>query len=401
MRVLITASAHFAATPDGELWTGNGSLEYSFWTRYLEVYEAADLLVRARPVNQPPQGWNRATGPGIRGVPAPDFTGPWEYIRNWLAVGRVAGRAAREAQAIQLRVPCTLGTRVWERLPAGRPYGVEVVGDPYDSFAPGSVRHPLRRWFRRAIPAELRRQCRRASAAAYVTQNALQRAYPCPRFSTGFSDVRISAESIALQPKVYATARRPFSLVFVGSLAQLYKAPDVLLDAAAICVHSGLDLRLILVGGGALLRELERRAERLGIGHRVQFRGQLSAGAAVRAELDAADLFVLPSYQEGLPRALVEAMARALPAIGSTAGGIPELLDAEDLVAPGDASALANKIREVAADPRRLERMSARNLNTAREFREDLLAERRRSFYRHVRQATEEWMLQGAGRRRV
>ena len=49
MKVLITASAHFAITPDRALWTPNASLGYGFWARYLEVFDAAHLLVRAQP----------------------------------------------------------------------------------------------------------------------------------------------------------------------------------------------------------------------------------------------------------------------------------------------------------------------------------------------------------------
>jgi glycosyltransferase involved in cell wall biosynthesis len=109
----------------------------------------------------------------------------------------------------------------------------------------------------------------------------------------------------------------------------------------------------------------------------------------VRAELDAADLFALPSRQEGLPRAMVEAMARGLPCLGSTVGGIPELLPAEDMVPPGDARALARKIREMVTAPGRMALMSARNLEKARGYREEALAGRRQAFYRHVREMTE------------
>jgi glycosyltransferase involved in cell wall biosynthesis len=111
----------------------------------------------------------------------------------------------------------------------------------------------------------------------------------------------------------------------------------------------------------------------------------------VRAALDHADLFVLPSRTEGLPRAMIEAMARALPCIGSTVGGIPELLPPEDLVPPGDAAALARKIREVVCDPDRMARMSARNLEQARQYREDALSGRRIAFYQRVREVTEAW----------
>ena len=89
---------------------------------------------------------------------------------------------------------------------------------------------------------------------------------------------------------------------------------------------------------------------------------------------------------------MIEAMARALPCIGSTVGGIPELLPLEDLVPPGDAAALARKIREVVIDPGRMARMSTRNLEKAREYREDALRERRVAFYQNIRNQTETWV---------
>jgi len=59
-----------------------------------------------------------------------------------------------------------------------------------------------------------------------------------------------------------------------------------------------------------------------------------------------------------MPRAMIEAMARGLPCIGSAVGGIPELLSSEDLVSRGDAGALALKIMEVVSQPDRMTRMS-------------------------------------------
>ena len=73
---------------------------------------------------------------------------------------------------------------------------------------------------------------------------------------------------------------------------------------------------------------------------------------------------------------MIEAMARALPCIGSTVGGIPELLPAEDMVPPGDADGLARKISEIVSDSQRMQRMSARNLARAGDFQEDVLRER-------------------------
>jgi len=172
----------------------------------------------------------------------------------------------------------------------------------------------------------------------------------------------------------------------------MYKAPDVLIRAVGECVAKGLDLRLQIVGDGMYRRALERLCCDLGLADRVRFPGQLPAGERVRAQLDRSDLFVLPSWTEGLPRAMVEAMARALPCIGSDVGGIPELLAEEDLVPPGNVEALARKIQEVLSSPRRMAEMSARNLAKAREYRDEVLAERRREFFDRVRLATLSWL---------
>jgi glycosyltransferase involved in cell wall biosynthesis len=400
VRVLITASAHFAITPDGALWIQNASMGYALWVRYLEVFDEAQLLVRARPHAAPPAGWNRATGPGVRAVPLPDSVGPWGFVKGYPRIAGTIRRALTEAEAVLIRIPCHIGGEVWRWLPPRRPYGVEVVADPWDAFSPGAVRHPLRPFFRWWFTRRLRSQCAGACAAAYVTERALQRRYPpgADAFATSYSDVELPPDSIAAVPRTppASGARR---LLFVGTLAQLYKAPDVLLEAFALCAHAGLDVHLRLVGDGKHRPELERRAAALGVSDRVEFRGQLASGALVRQELDRADLFVLPSRQEGLPRAMIEAMARGLPCIGSTVGGIPELLPDSDLVPPDDPRRLARAIRNVGTDHARMARMSARNLEKAREYAPERLARRRGHFYEHVRIRTQEWLKVTGGER--
>lgn len=396
MHVHVTASARMAIANDQTLWTPNPSIGYHFWSRYLDVFDEVRLLVRAQQVHQPPAGWVLASGPGVTPEPLPYYVGPAGFVWSYHSLHRALSAALARAEAVQLRVPCAIGTQVWQRLGRRRPYGVEVVGDPYDVFAPGSVQHPLRPFLRWWFPRQLRRQCRGACAIAYVTQRALQQRYPpAPAaFTTHYSSIDLPEVAVA------ATARRSFgqgsrfTLITVGTLAQLYKAPDVLIDAVALCLRRGFDIQLVIVGDGKHRPALEARVARAGLGGRVRFTGQLSSSAAVRVELDQADLFVLPSYQEGLPRAMIEAMARGLPCIGSTAGGIPELLSPDDMVPPGDRRALAHAISTVLTDQQRMQRMAARNLETARAYRSSVLRQRRIALYRHVRRATEAWLRQ-------
>jgi glycosyltransferase involved in cell wall biosynthesis len=147
-----------------------------------------------------------------------------------------------------------------------------------------------------------------------------------------------------------------------------------------------------MVGDGKHRPELEEMTRFLSIENSVRFLGQLQAGEPVRSQLDNADLFVLPSLTEGLPRAMIEAMARGLPCIGSTVGGIPELLPDEAMVPPNDVLALADKIETMLASPEWMHRMAARNLKKAQEYRAEILQARRNAMYYHLKQQTNLWL---------
>jgi glycosyltransferase involved in cell wall biosynthesis len=81
----------------------------------------------------------------------------------------------------------------------------------------------------------------------------------------------------------------------------------------------------------------------------------------------------MPSRTEGLPRALVEAMARGLPAVGTDVGGIPELLDSRCIVRPDDDRALAGALAELLRHADLWEEQSRRNLDVASGFRVEAL----------------------------
>jgi glycosyltransferase involved in cell wall biosynthesis len=383
----------FDSTPDGRVWTW-GVFSYPFWSRYLEVFGRVRVVARVREVSVADIGWERADGDRVTFIPLPYYIGPFEYAKKARKLRHAMRDAITSDEAFILRVPGMIGSLAFKYLRKARyPVGLEVVGDPHDVFAPGAAKHPLRPFFRWWFSRQLRHQCEEACAVAYVTEGVLQRRYPAASaFTTHYSSVRLTDEAFALSPRPKHSGANTLKIVTVGTLAQLYKAPDILIDATAKCIDDGLNIELVLIGDGKHRAELEARVNAAGIGDHVAFLGQLPAGEAVREQLDRADLFVLPSRQEGLPRAMIEAMARALPCIGSTVGGIPELLPAEDMVPPNDPVALAQKIRDVVSDSERMALMSARNLENSRKYHEKVLRERRVAFYRHVRERTETWL---------
>jgi glycosyltransferase involved in cell wall biosynthesis len=394
MRVVVPLDFRFHQTADGAVWT-DSSFEHAFWLRYLDVFDTVRIVARALPAAAHGPSWKRVDGEGVGFHPVPHYLGPSQYLRRVPRIRAAARHAVAADDAVILRIPAQVSSCVATHLlQSRRPYGVEVLGDPYEAFQRGSVDHPLRALFRWWYTGQLRKQCAHASASAYVAAY-LQQRYPGNGRAVSLSDVDIPDAALRPDARSEAPAKKSFTLITVASLAQMYKGIDVLIEALGLCSRNGLDFRLRVIGEGRHRRNLQALAAARGLASRVCFLGQLPAGEAVRNQLDQADLFVLPSRTEGLPRAMIEAMARALPCIGSAVGGIPELLPAEDLVFPGEAAALADKIGEVARNPARLATMSARNLAKAREYAEEALRPRRREFYAYVRDVTEDWSTNG------
>jgi glycosyltransferase involved in cell wall biosynthesis len=149
-----------------------------------------------------------------------------------------------------------------------------------------------------------------------------------------------------------------FRVLTVGRLAPM-KGFAVLLDAVGRLVGQGRDVRLSIVGDGPDAPALEARARALGIADRVVFRRALGA-PEVAGELRQADAFCLPSFAEGVPVVLMEAMAAGLPVVATRVMGVPELVrDGESglLVAPGRDEPLAQALATLAADPQRRREM--------------------------------------------
>ena len=150
------------------------------------------------------------------------------------------------------------------------------------------------------------------------------------------------------------------------------------------------DARAVLVGadleqGGAYERELEREAERFGVRDRVVFAGRREDVADVLAELD---VFALPSWTEGLPLVVLEAMAQRRPVVATPVGGTPEVVvDGETglLVPPRDPDALAAALRRLLDDAGLRARMGDAGFRRVRErFSSDAMVTRVLALYDEV-----------------
>ncbi|MDZ4161073.1 MAG: glycosyltransferase family 4 protein [Burkholderiales bacterium] len=145
----------------------------------------------------------------------------------------------------------------------------------------------------------------------------------------------------------------PLRLLCVGRLAPA-KAQHLLLEALATLRDQGMtNVHLTLVGDGPDAHSLRQRCQALRLDSQVVFTGALNQ-TEVAAAYAQADAFVLPSFAEGIPVVLMEAMSRGLPCLSTRTAGIPELI--EDgvsglLAAPSDVAGLGERIRQLADSP--------------------------------------------------
>jgi glycosyltransferase involved in cell wall biosynthesis len=389
----VTSELRLERTLDGSVWTTTAT-PYKFWERYLQAFDEVRVIARLRNTNEPASAWRRADGPGVSFSALPYYVGTAQYLRKVRSVRRCARSAVREGEAIIMRVSSIIASSLNPLLQEGRPYGLEVVGDPHDVFAPGSVRHAFRPLVRTWLTRQLQNQCRYATAVAYVTERTLQQRYPpAPgAFVTHYSSVELADDAFTIELKRYRSMPgQKLRIVSVGSMEQPYKGFDDLIDSTAAVLKRGLPLELILIGDGRYRQELEKRAARLGIAACIHFKGTLPGGKAVRDELDSSCLFVLASKTEGLPRAMIEAMARGLPCVGSSVGGIPELLSSDELFPSGDIRSLTDKIESVLRNPERMNCLAEQNVARARDYNDRLVNARRRQLLEFLRARTGQW----------
>jgi len=228
----------------------------------------------------------------------------------------------------------------------GKPFSFTVHG-PEEFDKPAAI----------GLPTKLRR------AEFTVAISSYGRSQLCRLVEHGYWP-RIKVVHCGIEPQHYDTARplpttRPVTLVNIGRFSE-QKGQLLLIEAMAEVAKRGVDARLVLVGDGELRRPIERAISLAGIGDRVTLTGWLDE-TGVRRALESAHALVLPSFAEGLPMVVMEAMVTARPVIATWIAGVPELVqDGRNgwMVPAGDAGALVEAITELAtASDDKLRRM--------------------------------------------
>lgn len=361
----------------------------NFYKRYLRIFNSLRIAVRCEVVNELNSCNILIDDTRIEVIDIPNFSGPLEYAKKYFKIGRALTNICNGCDAAIVRLPSTIGQRVARKVIKSHiPYGVEVVYDAEDGWR--SEKKIINRYLWKRIDKEMRETCYTANGISCVTEFYLQKHYYSKKadaFTSHYSTLELPKEFYGF-PKKYPEGKT-FTLANVANQIQFNgrKGFNEIIEAISILKKKGVIVNAKFVGqdyhnGITQFMDLSRC---LDVEKQIEFMGYLT-----RPELDdflsSVDMFVMPTRAEGLPRVIIEAMAKGLPAISTPVSGNPELLDTHFLVKYEDVQTLANRIEELIIDKELYEKTSFENFNNSQKYEATVLERKRDAFYQKLEQ---------------
>lgn len=368
---------------DDDIFLSKGQYHYTIWTRYLNHFDTITVVGRDG-------GAGNANEKNINVSSADNVD--FQLFENINSLrGMILGRQKIRDNIVKLvaahdviilRGTSELGAIAFaEAKRQGKIIAMEIVSCAWDEL-----------WYYGSIKAKLyapyrflkqRYYARHADAVIYVSQNFLQKRYPtkAPLVARA-SNVQISKFDFQT---IKRKAKSHYKIGLIGTLKNKLKGVDVVIQAAQILHQKNISNFSIHILGPGDAAPFQSHLNELGLSNHVYFDGIRQSGADVFQWLRGMDLYIQPSFQEGVPRATIEAMAQSLPVVGSDAGGIPELIDSEFIVKRGDAKALAEAIERFILNPDLMAAQGVKNYETALKFTDDKLSAIRQDFWGNVK----------------
>jgi glycosyltransferase involved in cell wall biosynthesis len=362
-------------TPMGVHYTG------ALLDRYFQLGSQLTFLMRCRAVSA--DGVDRYTPlarDGFRFVPAPNVKGPLKSLVHSRALARIIRAEVERHDIVVVRLPSTIGRwTFWEAKRQGKQVLSEFMACTWDALWNyswlGKLSAPY--YF-----LQNRRLMRSMSHVIYVTEHFLQRRYPTPGKWIACSNVVVDAgDQRVLERRIARiksmTTGQLLTLTTVAAVDVRYKDQETVFRALSKMGAEAAFFRYRVIGQGNPQRLLGL-AQQYGVANLVEFVGAVRH-AEIPGLLDETDIYIQPSRMEGLPRALIEAMSRGCPSLGSTAGGIPELLPPRRVFEKGDYQALSRMLTQFS--PAEMLKDAGENFERAKDFDTGVLQARRERFF--------------------
>jgi len=377
-------AAFFHSTPlvcgnDGQVYSIG--FTYDIWKRYLAVFDKLIVSTRMRFVDTKITDMKLSSGPRVEFKPISNYSKNTDIIINKRKIVKQIRETLKLCDCAIIRLPSFIGyIAIKEAIIMKKPYLIEVVGCAWGALWNHSLKGKLI-----ALPSYLtmKKAVKNAPYALYVSNKFLQQRYPCNGKTVSCSDVSlpsINDDSLLIRRinKInQMTKDKPIVLGTVAAVNVRYKGQQYVIKAISKLNKEGYNFEYHLVGGGDK-SYLKSIAEKYNVADKVKFLGTLPH-EKIFDYLDNIDIYIQPSKQEGLPRALIEAMSRGCPSLGSKVGGIPELINNDLVFQKGSVHEICELLKRMYQKVMIEE--AKRNFEKAKEYDRNLLNIRRVSFF--------------------
>lgn len=361
------------------------TLTYDFFQqRYLDKCDKMLIITRVGDIKQykgNSLGYKITNGKNVEVNPINEYKTILDSIKNNNAIKKHILNELKKCDKVIIRMPSVLGIFACDLCEKNNiPYMIELVACAWDGY----FNHTNK--FGKIIAPFMfiltKKRIEKCKDVLYVTTEFLQKRYPTKGNSYSCSDVVLADfDDNLLNKKINKMKffdNKNFTMATVANVGMRYKGHIYALKAIKKLKNKGINIKYYLAGNGDQ-NFLKQKIKNLNIEENVIFLGSLEHDQIFNL-LDKIDIYVQPSLQEGLPRALVEAMSRACVCVGSDVGGIPELLNKEYIFKKKKSNDLCKILEKLTVE--KVIEESNRNYTKAREFEKNTLDIKRNEIYK-------------------
>lgn len=361
------------------------TLTYDFFkNRYLEFCDEMIILTRNKEIEEFTEqniGYRKTNGKKVTVYPIKSYKDIPDIIKNKKKIISEMDKIVKNCDNLIIRMPSVLGLFACKSARKYKKnYVVEMVACAWDGYMNharfgGKILAPI-------MYLKTRYAIKKAPNVLYVTEKFLQKRYPNSNNNIGCSDVVIDEIGKSYMDKkrkqLEKTNCKELKIVTVASVQLKYKGQEYVMKAISCLKKVGFDIKYYLIGGGNNER-LKKFVKKYNVEDNVIFKGSFPHDEIFKL-LSEMDLYIQPSLQEGLPRAMIEAMSVGMPIIGSNTGGIPELIDHKCIFKKKDTKKIISMVKNI--DNNFLVKQSEKNYLYSKKFYNKNLYTKRKSFYK-------------------
>ena len=369
----------------GNLYT-DGAYDNKVWSRYLGLCDDFVFIARMDRKDYSDDvlksKFNIIDSSKIKVVAIDDIL---YSLRSFFDIGlrlknrRVFEDNIKTSDKVIIRMPCGEGSMASKiAVKYKKDCLIECVGCAWDSLWNYSLKGKII-----ALPSflKMRNSIKRACSVLYVSNIFLQNRYPTNGRSVGCSDVSLEDSDESIVERRCNFINKAKDKLIIGTIADIgvsYKGHGDVIKAISKLKVMGHKVEYWMAGAGDKSR-LENLAIKYNVLDSIKFFGSVPH-IRIFEWLDKIDIYIQPSKLEGMPRAVIEAMSRGCPCIGTRVGGIPELLGDDCLYKKGDINQLVDRIVRL-KDPAVALGASGANVAKSKEFGNKVLESKRSTFY--------------------